>query len=63
MTIAQTIMQNTQDELIGAQAYEAFLAAEQCSSEFEQNWDDNSTTYIFEDGSRLVFSENNVRLG
>ncbi len=63
MTIAQKIMQDAQDEMMTVLAYEAHLVAEHLASDEEFNWDDNSTTYIFADGSRLVFSENNVRLG
>ena len=63
MTIANQIMQDTQDELIGVQVYEAHISAEHQASDEAFNWDDNSTTYTFADGSKLVFSENNVRLG
>lgn len=62
-TIAQRIMQDSHDELMGVQVYEAHIQAEHQASDEAFNWDDNSTTYTFADGSKLIFSENNVRLG
>lgn len=62
MTIAQEIISQATNEdkrLISCEAYDL---AESKEADIEQDWENEATTYIFADGSKLKFSENNVEL-
>ena len=62
MTIAQEILSQAENEDKRLMSCEAYDLAEQQYTDVDQIWDEESTIYTFEDGSKLKFSENKVEL-
>jgi hypothetical protein len=62
MTIAQEILKEAANDDKRLMSCEAYDLAEQQYTDIDQIWDEEATVYIFEDGSKLKFSENRVEL-
>lgn len=62
MTIAQEILNQAANEDKRLMNCEAYDLAESKEADIEQDWENEATTYIFTDGSKLKFSENKVEL-
>lgn len=60
-TTAQAIFNKTIDD--ECQSMSAFELTENQCAEVEQDWDSGDATYTFEDDSKLIFSENEVKIG
>lgn len=60
MTIAQDILNQAASDDKRLMSCEAYDLAEQQYTDVDQIWEEEATVYIFEDGSKLKFSENQV---